>query len=107
MYVALASSSPDTSEITWSAESRLPVPVTIREAFTYYLDITNPPTPQLLHLFAMMVRALAVYEFSNCINISECYCAMVWNLYHLTNTMPILITYLSFSTFFYLGYSKT
>ena len=40
----------------WAAESRLPVPVTIREAFTYYLDITNPPTPELLHLFAMMVR---------------------------------------------------
>lgn len=34
----------------WSEEQRLPVPVTLREAFTQYLDITNPPTPQFLKL---------------------------------------------------------
>lgn len=34
----------------WSEERRLPVPVTLREAFTQYLDITNPPTPQFLKL---------------------------------------------------------
>ena len=37
---------------TWSEERRLPVPVTIREAFSNYLDITNPPTPQFLKLLA-------------------------------------------------------
>ena len=37
---------------TWSEERRLPVPVTVREAFTNYLDITNPPTPQFLKLLA-------------------------------------------------------
>jgi len=31
-------------------EQRLPVPVTLREAFTQYLDITSPPTPQFLKL---------------------------------------------------------
>ena len=36
----------------WVDEKRMPVPVTLREAFTYYLDITNPPTPQFLKLLA-------------------------------------------------------
>ncbi len=30
----------------------MPVPVTVREALTYYLDITNPPSPQFLKLLA-------------------------------------------------------
>eukprot|EP00731_Ephydatia_muelleri_P022495 Em0015g78a len=36
----------------WVKEKRLPIPVTLREAFTYYLDITTPPSPQFLKLLA-------------------------------------------------------
>lgn len=36
----------------WIGEKRMPVPVTIREALTYYLDINNPPSPQFLKLLA-------------------------------------------------------
>ena len=41
-----------TGHVRWVQEKRMPVPVTLREAFTYYLDITNPPTPQLLKLLS-------------------------------------------------------
>lgn len=41
-----------TGHVRWVQEKRMPVPVTLREAFTYYLDITNPPTPQMLKLLA-------------------------------------------------------
>ncbi len=40
------------SEERWVEESRMPVPVTLREALTYYLDITNPPSPQFIKLLA-------------------------------------------------------
>lgn len=40
------------TEERWVEERRMPVPVTIREALTYYLDIANPPTPQFLKLLA-------------------------------------------------------
>ena len=30
----------------------MPVPVSVREALTYYLDIANPPSPQFLKLLA-------------------------------------------------------
>lgn len=36
----------------WDEERRMPVPVTLREALTYYLDISNPPSPQFLKLLA-------------------------------------------------------
>ena len=42
--------------IKWVKERRLPFPVTLQEAFTYYLDITTPPTPQLLQQFQKMVK---------------------------------------------------
>lgn len=41
-------------ESSWTRERRLPAPTTLREAFTYYLDITTPPSPQLLQLFQKM-----------------------------------------------------
>lgn len=37
---------------TWVEEHRLPVPVTLQEAFTNYLDITTPPSPQFLKLLS-------------------------------------------------------
>jgi sulfite reductase alpha subunit-like flavoprotein len=37
---------------TWLEEKRMPVPVSVREALTYYLDIANPPSPQFLKLLA-------------------------------------------------------
>ncbi|XP_011410183.2 PREDICTED: nitric oxide synthase, endothelial-like [Amphimedon queenslandica] len=40
--------------IKWNKERRLPFPVTLQEAFMYYLDITTPPTPQLLQQFQKM-----------------------------------------------------
>ena len=40
------------AEEHWLEESRMPVPVTLREALTYYLDIANPPSPQFLKLLA-------------------------------------------------------
>lgn len=43
---------------TWSEERRLPVPVTIREAFINYLDITSPPTPQFLKLLAQQATKM-------------------------------------------------
>ena len=39
----------------WEQETRLPVPLTLRQALTYYLDITSPPTPQFLSLLAKQV----------------------------------------------------
>ena len=36
----------------WVEERRMPVPVTLREALTYYLDIANPPSAQFLKLLA-------------------------------------------------------
>lgn len=36
----------------WAEEQRMPMPVTIREALTFYLDIANPPSPQFLKLLA-------------------------------------------------------
>ncbi len=36
----------------WVEERRMPVPVTLREALTYYLDIANPPSPQFIKLLA-------------------------------------------------------
>ena len=47
---------------TWSEERRLPVPITLREAFTYYLDITTPPTPQFLKLLAQQATKMTDQE---------------------------------------------
>ena len=44
-----------TAGVNWVEERRMPVPVTLREAFTNYLDITNPPTPSFLQLLAQQV----------------------------------------------------
>ena len=41
-----------TDQERWVEESRMPVPVTLREALTHYLDITNPPSPQFVKLLA-------------------------------------------------------
>jgi len=38
----------------WTDESRIP-PCTIYQAFKYFLDITTPPSPQLLQQFAPLV----------------------------------------------------
>ena len=35
----------------------MPVPVTIREALTNYLDIANPPFPHFLRIMARLVSA--------------------------------------------------
>ena len=57
---------------TWVSERRLPVPVTLVEAFTYYLDITTPPTPQLLQLFQKMVLFLFMHPlYSQYLSISQ------------------------------------
>ena len=40
------------SEEHWVEEKRMPIPVTVREALTYYLDISNPPSPQFIKLLA-------------------------------------------------------
>lgn len=57
---------------TWVTERRLPVPVTLIEAFTYYLDITTPPTPQLLQLFQKMVLSLFMHPlYSQYLSISQ------------------------------------
>lgn len=39
-------------ETKWILHERLPAPVSLREAFTRYLDITTPPTQQLLTILA-------------------------------------------------------
>ena len=39
----------------WVSEKRLPIPVTLREAFTLFLDINTPPTPQFLKLLTKHV----------------------------------------------------
>ena len=36
----------------WVEATRMPVPITLRKAFTYYLDIANPPSPQFIKLLA-------------------------------------------------------
>lgn len=36
----------------WVEEKRMPVPITLRDALTYYLDIANPPSPQFIKLLA-------------------------------------------------------
>ncbi len=38
--------------VSWVGERRLPVPFTLKEALTSYLDITTPPTPQFLKLLS-------------------------------------------------------
>lgn len=38
---------------TWVADTRIP-PCTLRQALTNYLDITTPPTPQLLQLLSIL-----------------------------------------------------
>jgi nitric oxide synthase oxygenase domain/subunit/sulfite reductase alpha subunit-like flavoprotein len=40
----------------WMEEKRFTRAVTIREAFTFFLDITTPPTPQLLKLLATQAK---------------------------------------------------
>ncbi|XP_069815380.1 nitric oxide synthase 3 isoform X2 [Dendropsophus ebraccatus] len=40
---------------TWVADTRIP-PCTLRQALTNYLDITTPPTPQLLQLLSVIAE---------------------------------------------------
>ena len=54
-----------TGHVRWVQEKRMPVPVTLREAFTYYLDITNPPTPQMLKLLAKQATRTSEQEELN------------------------------------------
>lgn len=54
-----------TGHVRWVQEKRMPVPVTLREAFTYYLDITNPPTPQMLKLLAKQATRASEQEDLN------------------------------------------
>ncbi|KAG8536519.1 hypothetical protein GDO81_026194 [Engystomops pustulosus] len=42
---------------TWVSDTRIP-PCTLRQALTNYLDITTPPTPQLLQLFSVLCEDL-------------------------------------------------
>ena len=39
----------------WETFSRLPSPVTLRQALSRYLDITSVPSPQILKFLAAMV----------------------------------------------------
>ncbi|XP_066441474.1 nitric oxide synthase 3 isoform X1 [Eleutherodactylus coqui] len=41
------------SKATWISDTRIP-PCTLRQALTNYLDITTPPTPQLLQLLSAL-----------------------------------------------------
>ena len=54
-----------TSGDSWVEDRRMPVPVTLREALTYYLDITNPPSAQFLKLLAKQATRLADQEDLN------------------------------------------
>ena len=45
----------ENGDVDWEQETCLPVPVTLRQALTHYLDITSPPTPQFLSLLAKQV----------------------------------------------------
>ena len=45
----------------WVQETHLPVPLTLRQALTHYLDITSPPTPQFLSLLAKQVIYMIIY----------------------------------------------
>nr|QIA61846.1 nitric-oxide synthase [Halichondria panicea] len=54
-----------TSGDSWVEDRRMPVPVTLREALTYYLDITNPPSAQFLKLLAKQATRLADQENLN------------------------------------------
>ena len=49
----------------WVQEKRMPVPVTLREALTYYLDISNPPSPQFLKLLAKQATRYTEQEELN------------------------------------------
>lgn len=49
-------------ETKWVPEKRFPVPVTLREAFTYYLDLSSPPSPQFLKLLKEQATKLADKE---------------------------------------------
>jgi len=49
-----------TDDEEWEQDNRLPVPLTLRQALTHYLDITSPPTPQFLSLLAMQVCAVSM-----------------------------------------------
>ncbi len=50
---------------SWVEDRRMPVPVTLREALTYYLDIANPPSAQFLKLLAKQATRLADKEALN------------------------------------------
>lgn len=56
--------------VKWVKERRLPFPVTLQEAFTYYLDITTPPTPQLLQQFQKMVKR----RYNDCFQCNFSFC---------------------------------
>jgi len=49
----------------WIQEKRMPVPVSLREALTYYLDISNPPSPQFLKLLAKLATRSTEQEELN------------------------------------------
>ena len=50
-----------TSNGAWEAVSRLPAKCTLRQGLTSFIDITTPPTQDLLGMFANLVSALHCY----------------------------------------------
>lgn len=54
-----------TSGESWVEERRMPVPISLRDALTYFLDITNPPSAQFLKLLAKQATRLTDQEELN------------------------------------------
>ncbi len=50
---------------SWVEERRMPVPISLRDALTYFLDITNPPSAQFLKLLAKQATRLTDQEELN------------------------------------------
>jgi len=46
----------------WESFSRLPSPVTVRQALSRYLDITSVPSPQILKFLAVMVGLFPLFK---------------------------------------------
>lgn len=54
-----------TSGESWVEERRMPVPISLRDALTYFLDITNPPSAQFLKLLAKQATRVTDQEELN------------------------------------------